>query len=67
LVTIARPQSSSSRIQRAGIGGFALVEPEWDEAERKLQLVVRQRRDLVEKCDSFGFSTYALNPPMRSQ
>jgi transposase len=37
-------------ILRAGAGGFALVEPEWDESERELQLVVRQRRDLVEKC-----------------
>jgi len=37
-------------IVRAGAGGFALAEPEWDEAERELQLVVRQRRDLVGKC-----------------
>ncbi|MBI3464667.1 MAG: transposase [Planctomycetes bacterium] len=37
-------------IGRAAAGGFALTEPEWDEAERELQLVVRQRRDLVEKC-----------------
>lgn len=37
-------------IVRAGAGGFALVEPEWSDAERELQLVVRQRRDLVEKC-----------------
>jgi transposase len=37
-------------ILRAGAGGFALVEPEWDVADRELQLVVRQRRDLVQKC-----------------
>lgn len=37
-------------IARAGVGGFALVEPEWTDDERELQLVVRQRRDLVEKC-----------------
>jgi transposase len=37
-------------IVRAAAGGFALAEPEWDDAERELQLVVRQRRDLVEKC-----------------
>ena len=37
-------------IQRAAAGGFALVEPELDQAERELQLVVRQRRDLVRKC-----------------
>ncbi len=36
-------------IGRAAAGGFALAEPEWDDAERELQLVVRQRRDLVEK------------------
>lgn len=37
-------------IQRAAAGGFALVEPSLDQAERELQLVVRQRRDLVRKC-----------------
>src|SRR5712692_5346883 len=37
-------------IGRAAVGGFALTEPQWDVAERELQLVVRQRRDLVEKC-----------------
>jgi transposase len=39
-------------IVRAGVGGFALIEPEWTDDERELQLVVRQRRDLVEKCAS---------------
>ncbi len=39
-------------IGRAAAGGFALAEPEWDDAERELRLVVRQRRDLVQKCSA---------------
>jgi transposase len=37
-------------IQRAAAGGFALVEAELNQSERELQLVVRHRRDLVQKC-----------------
>jgi transposase len=36
-------------IHRAAVNGFALLEPEWDESDRELQLLVRQRRDLVRK------------------
>jgi len=36
-------------IHRAAVNGFALLEPEWDESDRELQLLVRHRRDLVRK------------------
>jgi transposase len=36
-------------IFRAAVNGFGLVEPEWDEVYRRLQLLARHRRDLVEK------------------
>jgi len=36
-------------IHRAATNGFALLEPEWDLQARELQLLVRHRRDLVEK------------------
>jgi transposase len=36
-------------IFRAAVNGFGLVEPEWDEAYRQLQVLARHRRDLVEK------------------
>lgn len=36
-------------IFRATVNGFGLVEPEWDERYRQLQLLARHRRDLVEK------------------
>jgi len=36
-------------IFRATINGFGLTEPEWDESYRRLQLLARHRRDLVEK------------------
>ena len=36
-------------IFRATVNGFGLLEPEWDEPYRQLQLLVRHRRDLVEK------------------
>lgn len=36
-------------IFRATVNGFGLVEPEWDETYRHLQLLARHRRDLVQK------------------
>jgi len=36
-------------IFRAAVNGFGLVEPEWDETYRQLQLLARHRRDLVQK------------------
>jgi len=36
-------------IFRAAVNGFGLVEPEWDERYRRLQLLARHRRDLVQK------------------
>jgi transposase len=36
-------------ISRAAINGFALVEAQWDESWRQLQLLTRHRRDLVRK------------------
>jgi transposase len=36
-------------IFRAAVNGFGLVEPEWDDIYRQLQLLGRHRRDLVEK------------------
>lgn len=36
-------------IFRAGINGFGLIEPPWDEGYQTLQLLARHRRDLVEK------------------
>lgn len=39
-------------ISRAAINGFALVEPKLDEFWRQLQLLVRHRRDLVQKAST---------------
>jgi len=36
-------------IFRAAVNGFGLVEPEWDQVYRHLQVWARHRRDLVEK------------------
>lgn len=36
-------------IFRAAVNGFGLLEPVWDETHLRLQLLTRQRRDLVEK------------------
>jgi transposase len=36
-------------IDRAAVNGFALREPEWNVSWRNLQLLVRHRRDLVQK------------------
>ena len=36
-------------IFRAAVNGFGLVEPEWDEIYRHLQVLARHRRDLVQK------------------
>jgi transposase len=36
-------------IFRATVNGFGLIEPEWDEHYRQLQIVARHRRDLVKK------------------
>ena len=36
-------------IFRATVNGFGLVEPEWDEIYRQLQILARHRRDLVKK------------------
>ena len=36
-------------IFRATVNGFGLLEPEWDEVYRQLQVLARHRRDLVEK------------------
>jgi transposase len=36
-------------IFRATVNGFGLVEPEWDELYRQLQILARHRRDLVKK------------------
>lgn len=36
-------------IFRAAVNGFGLVEPEWDEVYRQLQILARHRRDLVKK------------------
>jgi transposase len=39
-------------IHRAAVNGFALCEPEWDVSWRTLQLLVRHRRTLVQKCST---------------
>lgn len=36
-------------IHRAAVSGFAIQDPEWSDADRELQLLVRHRRDLVRK------------------
>ncbi len=36
-------------IFRAAVNGFGLVEPEWEETYRELQILARHRRDLVKK------------------
>jgi transposase len=36
-------------IFRATVNGFGLLEPEWDETHRQLQVLARHRRDLVQK------------------
>jgi transposase len=36
-------------IFRATVNGFGLLEPEWDETYRQLQVLARHRRDLVQK------------------
>jgi len=36
-------------IFRAAVNGFGLVEPEWDDIYRHLQVLARHRRDLVQK------------------
>ena len=36
-------------IFRATVNGFGLIEPEWDETYRQLQILARHRRDLVKK------------------
>jgi len=36
-------------IFRATVNGFGLLEPEWDETYRQLQVLARHRRDLVKK------------------
>jgi transposase len=36
-------------IFRATVNGFGLIEPEWDELYRQLQILSRHRRDLVKK------------------
>ncbi len=37
------------RASSAAVNGFGLVEPEWDEIYRHLQILARHRRDLVKK------------------
>ncbi len=39
-------------IHRAAVNGFALCEPIWDVSWRTLQLLVRHRRALVQKCST---------------
>jgi transposase len=39
-------------IHRAAVNGFALAEAPWDETSRRLQLLVRYRRDLVHKASA---------------
>ena len=39
-------------IHRAAVNGFALCEPQWDVSWRTLQLLVRHRRTLVQKCST---------------